>query len=380
MRLSRRTFVCGTSMAACATCLPQIPASARIGLTSAERDAVLRDAAVVIDRQPRTIRSIPSPAKDASSSRFYSDGDPIANTGFRAHAESLADASEAIASLTAAYVLTAEDRYALAAGRHLWTWFVAPDSRMDPTFESAGRAASGDKPSPDGILDAVPLAEIARSLQFLVDTAALSPPDLITAKAWFRDLIAWMTADRTALLARDSLHHTASAWLLIVSAAARLLADSATLDDCRRRFKRPTLRNQLDANGHFVHEIQTAYPYRNSLFNLDMLAGVCELLSTPFSTPWTDELEDGPGMRSAIAFLFPFIKDQPHWPYLADADHYREVPRKRPALLFAGRAYARPEYVDLWKSLPPVPLRHPLRSTLPIRQPLLWISRAPHAG
>jgi hypothetical protein len=51
------------------------------------------------------------------------------------------------------------------------------------------------------------------------------------------------------------------------------------------------------------------------------------------------------------------------------------LPIRPPSLLFAARAYGRPEYADLWKKLPPDTTIPELQRTFPIRQPLLWVTR-----
>ena len=106
-----------------------------------------------------------------------------------------------------------------------------------------------------------------------------------------------------------------------------------------------------------------------------MMAGVCVLLSTRFESVWDYELQDGPGMRTVIAHLFPFIADRGTWPYRADAQYFTSLPFRRPSLLFAARAYDRPEYASLWKTLNPDPTIPEIQRTFPIRQPLLWITR-----
>jgi hypothetical protein len=106
-----------------------------------------------------------------------------------------------------------------------------------------------------------------------------------------------------------------------------------------------------------------------------MLAAICDLLSTRFESAWDYELQDGPGMRAAIARHFPFILNRGAWPYKADTTHFTDLPIRPPSLLFAARAYSRPEYADLWKTLPPDPSIPELQRTFPIRQPLLWIAR-----
>ena len=80
-------------------------------------------------------------------------------------------------------------------------------------------------------------------------------------------------------------------------------------------------------------------------------------------------------MRNAIARHFPYISRRGSWPYKADSAFFNELPLRRPALLLAARAYSRPEYAELWKTLPPDTTNAELDRTFPIRQPLLWVAR-----
>jgi hypothetical protein len=106
-----------------------------------------------------------------------------------------------------------------------------------------------------------------------------------------------------------------------------------------------------------------------------MLAAICLLLSTRFESVWDYELQDGPSMRTAIARHYPYILNRGAWPYRADAMYFTDLPIRPPSLLFAARAYSRPEYADLWKALPPDTTIPELQRTFPIRQPLLWVTR-----
>jgi len=376
MPTTRRTFCATAALLAVQPRLLRAQPGAHVDVAAVEHDRVLAEAAAALKQPLRTISTIHSPGSDPHS--FYSEAD--APKAFRVHAEALIDASTNISTLTAAYVLTRDDKYALRAGAHLYAWFVDPATCMKPDLQSANATGTTVNALAAGIVDGVPLAEIARSLPFLADTAALAPPGLAAARGWFTDFLSWLNTSRIPVIARDTKDHTASAWLLLASSVARLLGDEATLSACRHRLKTPTLRNQIDALGVFHHEVITDAPYRNTLFNFDMLTAACELLSTPFASLWPYELEDGPGMRSVAAFLYPMIHEPARWPYPADNFRFREVPRRRPGLLLAGRAYTRPEYVDLWRSLPQPAVDDPLRASFPIRQPLLWTARPPHNG
>jgi hypothetical protein len=274
----------------------------------------------------------------------------------------LLDLSTTIATLTAAFVLTQDVAYVHRAEALLNTFLITPATRL-----------SSQPTQP--ITELIPFAELAVAMRFLVD--ALPDATLTAANAFLSDLLLWLNTEHAYVIARDTKDHRASAWLLIVSALARSQRDEKALDDCRHRLRTPTLRNQINADGAFPQELATPNPLRNTLFNFDLLTGACQLLNSPFDDLWHYELIDGTSLRSVAAALFPILADRRRWPGVSDAEHFREIPLRRPGLLFAGRAYNRPEYVELFRSLPTA-IPPELAASVPIRQPLLWTTRPAH--
>lgn len=333
---TRRAFVVG------AVALAGSPAWAQTRLNVAEIDRARIMAAAA--------KAVASPAKP--------NGDPQSNDFLQLTLQ--------VPALAAASVVVPDDasKYAAAAGALLDAWFLNPGTR--PTLELS---AEGFEP----LIGLAGLAEVAVALPFL----ALAPAQMARLKASFAKYLTFLTEDRTALLARDAKNHHASAWLLQVAAFARLTGNETLIAESSHRFKSSTIRAQIDSKGEFPHELRTGNAYRDSLFNLDLLAGVCVLLSSRFDSLWDHELQDGPGMRTAIAYHVPYIRNRKTWPYPADDEHFNDLPCRRPALLFAARAYTQADYAALWKTLDPDPADPVLLRTFPIRQPLLWQTPAP---
>lgn len=331
----------------------QTPASARIDVAAAVRPRVLAEA-------KRAIVAPLLPVSSPASSNF---------------AKALRDTSATVACLAAAYLLTKDEALARRAGEHFEAWFATPATRMSTQPDLPGTTATLASPR---IVDLVPLAEMARALSFLVDSAAFSPDALSAVNTWYRSFSDWMNESRPLLLARDAKDHRASAWLLVQAAITRSQRDEKGLEACRKLLKHPTLRNQITAAGTFPQELATPDPFRNTLFNFDLLFGACQLLQTPFEDLWNFELQDGPGLRAVVAYLYPAMQDRGKWPWVADTAHFRELPGPRPGLLFAGRAYNRAEYVELWRTLDAKPVSEDIAASFPIRQPLLWTARAAH--
>jgi hypothetical protein len=359
-------------------------------VAAVDHDRILTAANALLDTQPIPITSLRSPHSPASPNDFYSEPDDLPSA-FTVHRDALFTLSRTVATLTAAYVLTAEHdlkapRYATLAADHLRTWFLTPATRINPNLQYGQRtpntAPGHFNGSFKGLIEAVPLAEVAQSIPFLASSSALTSDELTTIHTWFADYLKWLLEDPLALLARDQKDHNGSGWLLQATACAHLTAtgltsDDTTLNTLRHRFRTVTLRAQVHATGKFPQEVASPNPYRNSLFNLDLLTAACDLLSTRFESVWDYELQDGPGLRTAIAFHAPYIANRSSWPYPADAAHFTDLPGRRTSLLLAGRAYSYPQYTEEWQSLLPIPDTAPaeIRRSDPLSQPLLWITR-----
>jgi hypothetical protein len=277
--------------------------------------------------------------------------------------------SVSIAALAAASVVdgTNAEAYGAAAAGQLRAWLMTTATRLEsaPEWTSAELA---------GALSG--LGELAVAVPFL----RLEDEVEEGVKDWFRKYLVWLTEARTALLARDAKDHVGSSWLLQAAAAAKLVGDEKALSELRHRFKAVTVRAQINAEGLFPHELPTENPLRNSLYNLDLLGGVCQLLSTQFESIWDHELQDGPGMRAAVAKHAYYIANKVKWPYPADVKGFGGLPYRRPALVFAGRAFGQAEYVTLWRGLNPDPVDAEQLRAFPIRQPVLWLPGARRAS
>src|SRR6267154_2549831 len=97
-----------------------------------------------------------------------------------------------VPALTAAWMITKENRYAVHAARHLRAWFIDDRTRMNPNLQYAqaihGRATGRGT----GIIDTIHLVEVARSIETLEVSSVLTQTDLKVIKQWFADYLQWM--------------------------------------------------------------------------------------------------------------------------------------------------------------------------------------------
>jgi len=395
--MNRRSFFAMAFAAAVtrthsARAIATTPASAAlVDVAAVDRNRILTAANAYLKQQPITITSSTSPRSPGGPHDYFSEGDywwpnPANPSGpyiqrdgfsnpanFNAHREALIRLSIQVPALAAAWKLTRKREYATHAAKHLRAWFVDPATRMNPNLEHAQAIFGLNKGRGIGIIDTLHLVEVARAIAVLEPSAALNDSDKATTITWFRDYLTWMTTSSNGIAERDAKNNHGTCWLLQVAEFARLTGNAGITQFARDRFRTVIVPTQVAPDGSLPLELARTKPYSYSLFNLDALSTASQVLSNPTENLWTFETPDGRGMRKAVAFMTPFIRNKKTWPYAHDVEHFDELPVRQISLLFAGMAYNDPSYIALWKTLDPDPTSAEIIRNYPIRQPLLWV-------
>jgi hypothetical protein len=369
-------------------CIHWAVAQVTVDVAAIDRGRILRSADALLTQSPVTVTAFPAPRSAGGLHDFFSEGDYwwpdstnpkgpyIQRDGqsnpnnFLKHREVMFAFARAVATLTAAHVVTGDRRYSQKALEHLRAWFVDEKTRMSPHLLYAQAIQGRFTGRGTGIIDTIHLIEVARSIELLSrdpDTATVQG-----AKRWFRDYTDWLTHHKYGIDERDAKNNHGTWWVAQVSAFARLIGDQALMDSCRVRYRTILLPTQMDSGGAFPLELRRTKPYNYSLFNLEGMALICQVLSTPEDNLWKYSDAAGRGMRNGVAFLVPYIVDKSKWPYPKDVQHFDLFPVRSSFLVFAGLAFNNAHYVDVWKSLDPDPTDYEVLRNSPLRQPVLW--------
>ncbi len=346
------------------------------------------DVSALLKEMPVTVTAAHSPRSAGGKHDFFSEGDYwwpdpknpdgpyIQRDGltnpdnFVEHRRAMMRLSVQVPALAAAWKSTHDARYAKHAAVHLRAWFVDPETRMNPNLQFAQAIHGRVTGRGIGIIDTIHLVEVARAVEVL----PLSKRDQANIREWFASYLTWMTTSANGIEERDAKNNHGTCWVLQVAAFAHLTGNGELMSYCRARFKTVLIPNQMAADGSFPLELRRTKPYGYSLFNLEALAGICQILSAPGDDLWKFELPDGRGMGRAMAFMAPYMRDKSKWPYPADVMYADEWPVRQTSLLFAGVALERPEYISLWRTLRPYAQVEEVVRNFFLRQPELWVS------
>ena len=356
-----------------------------------EQNYIIETANSYLDEIPITVTNEVCERSAGGPHDFYSEGDYwwpdpenpegpyIRKDGqtnpenFVAHRLAMIRLSQIVGMETSAYLLTGDKKFAEVTIKHLEAWFVNPETRMNPSLLYVQAIKGRYTGRGIGIIDAIHLIEVARSVEILEENKLIDEQTLSEVKNWFGELVNWLTTHQYGLDEMNTKNNHATCWVMQVGAFARLTGNEKVLEMCRDRFKTILLPNQMGEDGSFPLELARTKPYGYSLFNLDAFMTCAEILSDENNNLYEFSTPDGKNMKRGAEYLFPFVKDKSTWPLEPDVMYWEEWPVRHPFLLFAGKAYENQEYIDLWKTLEAYPKTQEVIRNLPIRTPLIWL-------
>ncbi|KQC01650.1 alginate lyase family protein [Pedobacter sp. Hv1] len=360
-------------------------------ITATIRKQVIAEANWAMQQKPITVTAETSSRSTGGKNDFYSEGDywwpnPEKPDGpyiqkdgltnpqnFVAHRLAMIRFSQIIGALASAYQITGNDKYVKQALVHLNAWFIDPATKMNPNLLYAQAIKGIATGRGIGIIDTIQLMEVVQGIIAMQKSKAMAKSTVDGTKTWFSAYLTWLTTHQYGKDEMNAKNNHGTCWVMQVACFAKFTDNKQLIDFCVDRYKTILLPQQMDADGSLPLELKRTKPFGYSIFNLDALATICQLLSTTKDNLWKFETADGKGIKKGVSFLYPFLADKNKWPYAKDVMHWNSWPVAQPALLFSAVAFHQKDWLNTWKKAEHDPKNEEVIRNLPVRHPLIWL-------
>lgn len=352
---------------------------------------ILDEAAWAMKQKPITVTDASSPRSAGGKHDFFSEADyfwpdpqhpdgPYINRdgltnpdNFLGHRKAMVRLSKIIGALASAYKLTGDEKYVKAAVKHFQAWFINAETLMNPNLGFAQAVKGKFTGRNYGIIDTIHLMEVAQGAYIMQKAKAFDSNTANGVKKWFADYTWWLNTSKPGIQEKTVKNNHATCWAMQVASFAKLCGDENMLDSLRIRYKTILLPNQMGPDGSFPLEMARTKPYGYSIFNLDAMAMLCQILSSPKENLWDFETVDGKSIRKGIRYLYPFIADKSKWPLKADVMYWDNWPVAQPFLLFGAVEFNQTNWYQTWAKSDHQPQVEEVIRNLPVRNPLIWL-------
>lgn len=357
------------------------------------RKDIVAQAKWALKQNPITVTETQSERSAGGLHDFFSEGDywwpdPTNPSGayiqkdgltnpdnFTAHRQAMVRFSRIIGSLASAYLLTDNEKYTKHAATHFRAWFIDTSTMMNPSLLYAQAIKGKVTGRSIGIIDMIQMIEVAQGLKVMEKSSSLDPVDIKKIKSWFSQYLTWVTTHPYGIEERDTKNNHAVCWVMQVAVFAHLVENESILEECKTRYKKILLPNQMDMDGSFLLELKRTKPYGYSLFVLDAMATICHVLSSAKENLWDFTLNDGRCLKKGVEFMYPFVENKNIWKKSPDVMYWNEWPVAQPFLLFGFSKFKEEKWFNLWRKLDHFPITEEVIRNLPVRNPLIWIKK-----
>lgn len=351
---------------------------------------IMKNAAWAMKQKPVTVTAESSSRSAGGKHDFYSEGDYwwpdpqnpdgpyIQKDGmtnpqnFVAHRLAMIRFSQIIGALASAYKLTGEEKYVKQAMAHLKAWFINEGTLMNPNLLYAQAIKGRFTGRGIGIIDTIQLMEVAQGV--MVMEKVMEKDVLAKTRDWFAQYLKWLMGHQYGKDEMNAQNNHGTCFTMQVAAFAKLCKDETLLNFCRDRYKTVLLPNQMAADGSFPRELARTKPYGYSIFNLDAMTTLCQILSTKTDNLWNYKTTDGKCIQKGIEYLYPFVADKSKWPLKPDVMYWDNWPVAQPFLVFGASAYSNKTWITTWAKLDHDPKVEEVIRNLPVRNPLIWLN------
>jgi hypothetical protein len=357
------------------------------------KDSILVQANRALSMAPITVTAAQCKRSAGGKHDFYSEGDYwwpdpknadspyIQRDGmtnpqnFTDHRLAMIRFSKIVGTLSSAYLITKDEKYVKQAFRHINAWFVDTSTRMNPSLLYAQAIKGRVTGRGVGIIDMIQMMEVAQGIRVMQNAKSVQPKILQQTKQWFTDYLNWVNTHPYGVTEREAKNNHGTCWTMQVAVFATLTENKTLLDYCTNRFKTVLLPDQLAANGSFPLELKRTKPYGYSLFNLDAMVTLCQVLSVDTVNLWKFSTNDGRNIEAAINFMVPFVSDKSRWPFPKDVMYWDNWPVAQPFLLFGAFNLQNKDWYKIWAQGNHFPDTEEVIRNLPVRNPLIWLTR-----
>jgi hypothetical protein len=356
------------------------------------RKQILDEAAWAMQQQPVTVTAETSSRSAGGRHDFFSEGDYwwpdpksidspyIQRDGmsnpdnFTAHRHAMIRLSKIVGALASAYKITGDEKYVIQALKHCKAWFVDTATMMNPSLLYAQAIKGRFTGRGIGIIDTIQLMEVVQGLMAMMNAKEMNREDLAAIKNWFERYLQWLTMHQYGKDEMNAANNHGTCWVMQTAVFAKFTGNKEVINFCRERFKNVLLPHQMAADGSFPQELRRTKPFGYSIFNLDALTTICQVLSDNQNNLWNYHTADGRSIKKGIEFLYPFIKDKNKWPFQHDVMYWENWPVAQPFLVFGAEAFYNKDWFGTWKELDHSPATEEVIRNLPVRHPLIWLN------
>lgn len=217
--------------------------------------------------------------------------------------------------LALAWRATGEDTFADHGARLVRTWFIEPETRMNPHMQFAQWRPDQDDADASGygLIEMKDMYFFLDAVRLLETSGALGASDGEGLRVWLGAYLDWLRTSPQGLAERAAANNHGTCYDLQVAAIAAYVGDVSCLAETFKAAKARILA-QFASDGSQPEELRRTQTCHYTSFNLQCWANLARLAAGCGCDLWTYAGPDGQSLAAAFGWLLPLLRE-PVWSF-----------------------------------------------------------------
>jgi len=250
-----------------------------------------------------------------------------------------------------AYYFSGEKKYAEKATQLLETWFINPETRMNPNLNYAQGIPGICDGRGIGIIDWAGINKLISPIQILAAGGVLPNETKKQLFAWFEEYLDWLLNSEYGK-DEDSTFNNHGTWYDVQVVGIELMLGKTDLATARlEQAKSIRIASQIEPDGSQPLELARTKSLGYSTMNLRGFLHLANLGQKTGVDLWNFETDDGRSIKKALNFLLPFAKQEKTWEHQQLGDLDEAIENLKTNFLMAASVFGDAEYREIAKSI-----------------------------
>lgn len=241
------------------------------------------------------------------------DGEPNPEILTITDATYFAQMVDQVHTLSLAWYIFEEERYAERATQAIRAWFLDPATAMNPNLQHAQMVKGMDDGRPAGTIETRNIGLVCDATALLKSSRAWTASTHDSLVAWFRAYHQWLTTAPRAIAASNFENNIAIWFAVQAGSVALFIDDTASAAKIFLKARSLAIDNQIQPDGSQPEELRRTTSSHYVLFNLEAFFRLAWLSSHAGVDVWTYHSSDGRSLRGALDWVMPYLRREKDW-------------------------------------------------------------------
>lgn len=214
--------------------------------------------------------------------------------------------------LSMAFYFSEKKEYAVKTLELLTTWFVKPETRMNPNLNYAQGIPGLNDGRPFGVIEFTGIQDVITAIEILKLSNSIGATDEQSLREWMKGYAHWLATSELGVQEKNTLNNHGTWYDVQLTTIYLFLGDReaarGVLNGAKKRIDL-----QIAEDGSQPHELARTKSLSYSTMNLSAFTQLAILGTSVDVDLWNYKNPSGSGIQKAYTFLYPFALGEKEW-------------------------------------------------------------------